>query len=200
MKIWVAIIILIVLAIVGFLLVRNNYQTPEAVYCTQEVKLCPDGTYVGRSGPKCEFAACPPLGDLINYTDPTTGASYKYTRSLNLTYASHQDWPPKVQILAGEYTCTQSGNETDRAGKTEKRTIADKEFCVTTIVEGAAGSTYTQYAYEFEAEGKAAILTFSVREPQCGNYPEPNKSACMEEQASLDIDAIVGQIAESFKL
>jgi len=26
--------------------------------CTQEAKLCPDGTIVGRTGPNCEFAAC----------------------------------------------------------------------------------------------------------------------------------------------
>lgn len=27
--------------------------------CTQEVKLCPDGSYVGRGGSNCEFASCP---------------------------------------------------------------------------------------------------------------------------------------------
>jgi len=27
--------------------------------CTAEAKICPDGTAVGRTGPKCEFAACP---------------------------------------------------------------------------------------------------------------------------------------------
>jgi hypothetical protein len=27
--------------------------------CTTEAKQCPDGSYVGRSGPACEFAACP---------------------------------------------------------------------------------------------------------------------------------------------
>ncbi len=27
--------------------------------CTMEVKICPDGTSVGRTGPNCEFAACP---------------------------------------------------------------------------------------------------------------------------------------------
>ena len=27
--------------------------------CTKEAKLCPDGTAVGRSGPNCDFAACP---------------------------------------------------------------------------------------------------------------------------------------------
>lgn len=33
-------------------------ETPITA-CTMEAKLCPDGSYVGRSGPKCEFAACP---------------------------------------------------------------------------------------------------------------------------------------------
>lgn len=27
--------------------------------CTMEAKLCPDGSYVGREGPNCEFAPCP---------------------------------------------------------------------------------------------------------------------------------------------
>lgn len=29
------------------------------VACTQEAKLCPDGSAVGRTGPNCEFAPCP---------------------------------------------------------------------------------------------------------------------------------------------
>lgn len=29
------------------------------VACTMEAKICPDGTGVGRTGPNCEFAACP---------------------------------------------------------------------------------------------------------------------------------------------
>ncbi len=31
--------------------------SPEVV-CTQEAKLCPDGSYVSRTGPNCEFAPC----------------------------------------------------------------------------------------------------------------------------------------------
>lgn len=30
-----------------------------AVICTLDAKLCPDGSYVGRTGPNCEFAECP---------------------------------------------------------------------------------------------------------------------------------------------
>lgn len=29
------------------------------VICTQEAKECPDGSFVGRSGPQCQFAQCP---------------------------------------------------------------------------------------------------------------------------------------------
>jgi hypothetical protein len=32
---------------------------PDQVVCTMEVKICPDGTGVGRLGPRCEFASCP---------------------------------------------------------------------------------------------------------------------------------------------
>jgi len=31
----------------------------KPVFCTMEVKLCPDGSYVGRVAPNCEFKKCP---------------------------------------------------------------------------------------------------------------------------------------------
>jgi hypothetical protein len=34
-------------------------ESPEPVACTMEAKLCSDGSYVGRTGPNCEFAPCP---------------------------------------------------------------------------------------------------------------------------------------------
>ncbi|MEK7228069.1 MAG: carboxypeptidase-like regulatory domain-containing protein [Patescibacteria group bacterium] len=33
--------------------------TPIQIACTQEAKQCPDGSYVGRTGPQCQFAECP---------------------------------------------------------------------------------------------------------------------------------------------
>ena len=35
----------------------NSNQNTAA--CTQEAKICPDGSAVGRTGPNCEFASCP---------------------------------------------------------------------------------------------------------------------------------------------
>jgi hypothetical protein len=32
---------------------------PKPTACTEEAKICPDGSAVGRTGPNCEFAPCP---------------------------------------------------------------------------------------------------------------------------------------------
>ena len=31
----------------------------NGVACTQEALMCPDGSFVGRTGPNCEFSPCP---------------------------------------------------------------------------------------------------------------------------------------------
>jgi hypothetical protein len=35
----------------------------DTVMCTMDAKMCPDGSYVGRSGPACAFAACPSISE-----------------------------------------------------------------------------------------------------------------------------------------
>jgi hypothetical protein len=37
---------------------------PDVVACTMDAKMCPDGSFVGRVGPDCEFAACPPVEEV----------------------------------------------------------------------------------------------------------------------------------------
>ncbi len=54
--------ILIAIAIIaGLYVTMKTDQNPanNQVACTLEAKMCPDGTAVGRTGPNCEFAACP---------------------------------------------------------------------------------------------------------------------------------------------
>lgn len=43
----------------------KRHEKPKSVSgaCTMEAKLCPDGSYVGREGPKCEFKTCPGEGE-----------------------------------------------------------------------------------------------------------------------------------------
>jgi hypothetical protein len=71
------IVVLLVVGIGGFLY-KNMLEHPatpsglEPVACTQEAKICPDGTSVGRTGPNCEFAACP----LPNAEDKAIGLAF----------------------------------------------------------------------------------------------------------------------------
>ncbi|MHB9139688.1 MAG: TspO/MBR family protein [Victivallaceae bacterium] len=177
------------------------------VACTQEAKLCPDGSYVGRTGPKCEFAACPGGNNDLWKTTTSNGITFQYPETLLTTYINTQDWPPQVQVLNEPFTCTEAGEETARAGKTEKRLVDNREYCRTSIVEGAAGSIYTQYAYAFplystgstQADRKTAIFTFTTRATQCGNYDEAERKACEGEREAFDLDSVVDRMARSIK-
>lgn len=56
----VGVIIVIIVIVVGLKIHKFNF-TNNDIYlaCTEEAKLCPDGSYVGRIGPNCEFSTCP---------------------------------------------------------------------------------------------------------------------------------------------
>ncbi len=56
LKIFIALILFLVVGgVVSFLTNNPGGQ----IACTMEAKLCPDGSAVGRIGPRCEFAKCP---------------------------------------------------------------------------------------------------------------------------------------------
>lgn len=61
----------VVLAVVAALWAVNvrTVNAPSPVACTQEAKICPDGSSVGRIGPNCEFAQCP----IVATTTSSTG-------------------------------------------------------------------------------------------------------------------------------
>lgn len=48
-----------VLALIAGVAYVEYPKQETATACTMEAKICPDGTSVGRTGSKCEFAACP---------------------------------------------------------------------------------------------------------------------------------------------
>lgn len=127
----------------------------------------------------------------------TTEYSLQYPADLNLEYIEMMDWPPTVELTDDEFTCVEAGKPTERAGETVKVTIGGREYCRTTAVEGAAGSTYSQYAYAFTQSDGTAILTFSTRTPQCANYDEAEMEDCVAEMDKLDIDDLADRVART---
>lgn len=61
-SIWIIILILALIGLAVYFWTRDGEVTldgEEVAYCTLDAKLCPDGSYVGRVPPSCEFAVCP---------------------------------------------------------------------------------------------------------------------------------------------
>jgi len=52
-------LIILILIIAGILILKFFVLPEKKIVCTQEAKLCPDGSYVLRVPPKCDFAPCP---------------------------------------------------------------------------------------------------------------------------------------------
>ncbi len=102
--------ILIILIIVGVLAVTGGTyyflvkKTPKPVGCTMEAKICPDGSAVGRTGPKCEFAECPTVKDETvdwkTYANEEYGYKIKYPKEYyvyDYSYDGSQH-PEEVEI------------------------------------------------------------------------------------------------------
>lgn len=190
-------------SVLNFSIWRLNFQLMSPTVCTMEAKLCPDGSFVGRTGPKCEFAPCPAIDVTKTWTtfaDAQRGILFKYPQDWGTTYIHPVDWPPQVEIMSAPFACTEGGTEIARAGITAKTLINGTEYCVTKESEGAAGSIYTNYAYAFAKDNKTIIFTFTGRAVQCDNYDDPQKTACKNERASFVLDNLVDPIAKSFQL
>lgn len=139
----------------------------------------------------------PGTADWLRFADSGRDISFRYPPDFGTRYIHALDWPPMLQVLEGPFECTEAGSETARAGRTELDGISGRRYCVTRLTEGAAGSVYTSYAYAFETDGGIAILTFSARAVQCGNYDQPQRSECDAERQAFDPGALVDAIART---
>lgn len=134
------------------------------------------------------------------YRDEANSISYKYPETFSTKYIHTVDWPPTVQVIEDKIDCLEAGAEGDRAGLTVKNIINNHEYCVTIKSEGAAGSTYNQYAYSTRINGKTYIYTFTTRMVQCANYNDPEKTMCEEERKNFDLDTLVDHIIQSTEI
>ncbi|MEK7638756.1 MAG: hypothetical protein AAB388_01205 [Patescibacteria group bacterium] len=136
--------------------------------------------------------------DWLTYSDYIQRITFRYPEVLPTKYQRAIDWPPHAQVLSEPFACVEAGEDSVRAGRTERRLIGSREYCRTSVVEGAAGSIYTQYAYAFPHDDSTVILTFSTQVTQCGNYDGVERKTCEAERATFAIDVIIDQIAETF--
>lgn len=108
----------------------------EGQACTMEAKLCPDGSYVGRTGPNCEFAEC-----------PTYNSGVRGTVLLGPTCPVMRE-PPDPQCADKPYATT----------ITVRRTGSGAAFATgTSDASGAFQFLLPPGPYTFVAEGGATL-------------------------------------------
>ncbi|MBU6323491.1 MAG: hypothetical protein KGI41_02125 [Patescibacteria group bacterium] len=164
------VLLLILLGIAGFLY-RNALTRPVgigATACTLEAKMCPDGTAVGRGGPDCAFAPCPPpnvsldalgvafalpasLSAVVSApaNDAAVVASYETATGTPPDTVTIRDYPIPAgktadAVLLGETTLAPSGLAPASVSAFSKETLGTHTF-FTVTVERFEGVIHTAY-------------------------------------------------------
>jgi len=86
----------------------NLPSVNQPIACTEEAKLCPDGTAVGRTGPNCEFTPCPdektkPDDQTLLYA-PIKDFKARITKKFFGTYITPKTSPIQPEKFIGYHT------------------------------------------------------------------------------------------------
>ena len=153
------IIILVLSFIAGLVFIINSKPfSQKPVACTQEAKLCSDGSYVGRTGEKCEFALCP-KENLIKVENPM--ANEKISSPILIKGQARGAWffeasfpiklyDSKNQLIAQYYATAQGEWMTENFVPFEASLefIVDNEQAGTLVLEKDNPSGLPEYADE----------------------------------------------------
>ncbi len=181
---------------------QNEPPKNDTIVCTMDALLCPDGSSVGRVPPSCAFATCPAAFNTTGWKtkiDTDAKVEFKYPESIGKNFISTTDWPPVWRVYNDKLKCTETGTGEARIPETKIISINNNNYCLSKVVDGAAGSTYIEYTYAKQVDNKAVVLTFTLRYPQCDNYNEPSKTICKAERVAFNLDNLVDHIFETLK-
>ena len=141
--------------------------------CTMEAKICPDGSAVGRSGPKCEFTACPgeasDAGTSVTgsgTSGPNSGANTQTSTSLNQTIIIGGVYITPTRVVSDsrcpvDVTCIWAG-EVKLAVHLEKKVMGQNNSADVTFTSGTAvnfqGSNISLVDVQPQQKSKSSIL------------------------------------------
>ncbi|HAV11531.1 MAG TPA: hypothetical protein DCX32_03230 [Candidatus Moranbacteria bacterium] len=80
----------------------QQQKPDEQVACTMEAKLCPDGSYVERGGPNCEFAACVGVEARKYYKNEKYGVEFYYPENMSVFLGEPDRDEPMLFVKAPE--------------------------------------------------------------------------------------------------
>lgn len=134
----------------------------ESVACTMEAKLCADGSYVSRTGPNCEFAACPEVtndatADLRVYRNEKLGFELSIPNTVGVDVGTEKERTGDVNVMENGNIVFISVNSGDSLVKEEIEKInsSKSEY---EKVQGVSWAILVK-----EINGDAGLLDFIQR-------------------------------------
>ncbi len=154
------VIIGILSALLVFFVIKSYVQAPYQVSVDTV-----DGQQGNQNTPPPQNQNnVPPQNNPPANTPPT------YSTTLPQYIGGQAGWPPVIQVSSEAYSCESS--HSPMLDVTEK-VINNRNYCITTSLEAAAGQRYGQYKYT-RANGSGTKTTyFTLRWPNCGGYGGP---------------------------
>ncbi|MDB5260626.1 MAG: hypothetical protein JWN37_857 [Candidatus Nomurabacteria bacterium] len=156
---------------------------------------------------KCVTSECTKTKDeVLNATTESNGSTvtFNYLSSLGNIYILPVTWPPKLEIVDDESSCTIDINKISENKKVESKVINGHTYCISTVSEGAEGRTHAIYTYTFphkEADTSHVMrLTVDLLLTSCNYADRTNKEACERKSKSFDLDNIVDHMMQTVKV
>ncbi len=121
-----------------------NLNTNEGIPCTADAKLCPDGSSVGRTGPNCEFAACPGMNANTN-VNASADVTKDWTMHLN-----EKGWSirfPKTY----QQSITRGFTKPDSVVKVAESTDIDSQYAI--YIEEYPNDASNRSTYAWQSGG-----------------------------------------------
>lgn len=158
------VLVTVIAIVIGMYVAVFGIGAPAPVQqvCSQEAKICPDGSAVGRIGPNCEFTACPSADPTSTTLETTMGQTVTgFSISLTpLEILSDSRCPVDVQcVWAGTVTLNvriESGmgtiETTLELGKSV--TTEAEEITLTKVEPASLGTEIPVSSYQFTFEIK----------------------------------------------
>jgi len=184
----IAIFILIATGSIGAYFFTAKQSPKAPVACTQEAKLCPDGSTVTRTGPNCEFTECPiaKLGNGQEEMPKDNGGPIVVRGDLELSCKSNQ-YPtsPYASIRSGYFkkdsqVYFHDGNKdtimTDADANTFQCLSAyrgtaegrfygkdkDNVYFGTSIIDGADPNVFTLFTWQYYAKDSMHVYADGI--------------------------------------
>lgn len=190
----IALAVIIAIAAVGYFTFQKISVTQAPVVCTMEAKICPDGSSVGREGPKCEFAACPEItAGWKTSANSEYGFEMKYPADFfdqnqqpkllvgDCNYSVFPNKSPNINNIVEKDLVSQGGdavaiksnlsdqNYWDNPSGT-KQTINGVDYYLYSTGDAATGHAFNYYYFTTVKNNKCFVIYLATSTTNCDFY------------------------------